>query len=63
MLDTTPMRDPKTDALLTPENAVLALIDYQPSNMRAWPPWGTTSCSRTSACMGALPRHSSCLSS
>ncbi len=26
----TPIRDPKTDALLTPANAVLALIDYQP---------------------------------
>lgn len=25
-----PIRDPKTDALLTPENAMLALIDYQP---------------------------------
>src|SRR5688572_3696870 len=30
MSDTTPVRDPKTDALLTPHNAVLALIDYQP---------------------------------
>src|SRR5258705_1433219 len=30
MSDATPVRDPKTDALLTPQNAVLALIDYQP---------------------------------
>jgi len=30
MSDTTPIRDPKTDALITPHNAVLALIDYQP---------------------------------
>lgn len=30
MSDVTPIRDPKTDSLLTPENAVLALIDYQP---------------------------------
>lgn len=29
MSDVTPIRDPFTDALLTPENAVLALIDYQ----------------------------------
>ena len=26
----TPVRDPSTDALLTPDNAVIALIDYQP---------------------------------
>lgn len=30
MADVTPIRDPATDALLTPQNAVLALIDYQP---------------------------------
>jgi nicotinamidase-related amidase len=30
MSDLTPIRDPSTDALLTPQNAVLALIDYQP---------------------------------
>lgn len=30
MSDMTPIRDPKTDSLLTPQNAVLALIDYQP---------------------------------
>ena len=30
MSDTTTVRDPKTDSLLTPHNAVLALIDYQP---------------------------------
>lgn len=29
MSDVTPIRDPATDALLTPQNAVLALIDYQ----------------------------------
>jgi hypothetical protein len=28
--DVTPIRDPKSDSLLTPQNAVLALIDYQP---------------------------------
>lgn len=26
----TPIRNPKTDSLITPDNAVLALIDYQP---------------------------------
>ena len=30
MSDATPIRDPGKDALLTPQNAVLALIDYQP---------------------------------
>jgi len=30
MADATPIRDPKSDALITPQNAVLALIDYQP---------------------------------
>jgi len=30
MSDVTPIRDPRTDPLLTPQNAVLALIDYQP---------------------------------
>ena len=30
MSDTTPIRDPQTDSLLTPQNAVLAPIDYQP---------------------------------
>ena len=30
MSDVTPIRDPKNDSLLTPQNAVLALIDYQP---------------------------------
>jgi len=30
MSDVTPIRDPKKDSLLTPQNSVLALIDYQP---------------------------------
>lgn len=30
MSDVTPVRDPKNDTLITPQNAVLALIDYQP---------------------------------
>jgi nicotinamidase-related amidase len=30
MADVTTIRDPKSDALLTPGNAVLAMIDYQP---------------------------------
>jgi len=30
MSDVTPIRDPKKDALVTPENAVIAFIDYQP---------------------------------
>jgi nicotinamidase-related amidase len=30
MSDVTPIRDPHKDALLTPENAVIAFIDYQP---------------------------------
>jgi nicotinamidase-related amidase len=29
MSDVTPIRDPTTDSLLTPENAVIAFIDYQ----------------------------------
>jgi len=29
MSDVTPIRDPKGDSLITPQNAVLALIDYQ----------------------------------
>jgi nicotinamidase-related amidase len=30
MSDMTPIRDPRKDPLLTPENAVIAFIDYQP---------------------------------
>jgi nicotinamidase-related amidase len=30
MADVTPIRDPQNDALLTPQNAVIAFIDYQP---------------------------------
>ena len=30
MADVTPARDPSNDSLITPQNAVLALIDYQP---------------------------------
>lgn len=30
MPDITPVRDPDTDARLTPQTAVLALIDYAP---------------------------------
>ena len=30
MSQATPIRDPRKDSLLTPQNAVLALIDYQP---------------------------------
>ncbi|HET8731190.1 MAG TPA: hydrolase [Moraxellaceae bacterium] len=30
MSDVIPIRDPKKDALLTPDNAVIAFIDYQP---------------------------------
>jgi nicotinamidase-related amidase len=30
MSDVTPIRDPKNDSLLTPQNAVIAFIDYQP---------------------------------
>ena len=30
MSDATPIRDPRKDTLLTSQNAVLALIDYQP---------------------------------
>ena len=30
MSDVTPIRDPSTDSLLTPQNAVVTLIDYQP---------------------------------
>jgi nicotinamidase-related amidase len=29
MSDVTPIRDPNTDSLLTPQNAVIAFIDYQ----------------------------------
>ena len=34
MSDTTPIRDPKADSLITPQNSVLALIDYQPEQYR-----------------------------
>ena len=30
MSDVTPVRDPRADHLITPQNAVLAMIDYQP---------------------------------
>ena len=30
MSDVTPARDPTADALLTPQNAVITFIDYQP---------------------------------
>ena len=30
MSDVTPIRDPKADLLITPQNAVIAFIDYQP---------------------------------
>jgi nicotinamidase-related amidase len=30
MSDVTPIRDPNTDSLLTPQNSFLAMIDYQP---------------------------------
>ena len=30
-----PMRDPVTDPLLTPQNAALLVIDYQPSQVAA----------------------------
>src|SRR6476660_6698183 len=30
-----PIRDPRTDHLLTPENCVLAIIDYQPIQVRS----------------------------
>src|SRR5450755_407581 len=30
-----PMRDPMSDALLTPQNAALVVIDYQPSQVQA----------------------------
>jgi nicotinamidase-related amidase len=34
MSDATPIRDPKTDILITPQNSVLALIDYQPEQYK-----------------------------
>ena len=34
MADATPIRDPKNDWLLTPQNAVIAFIDYQPEQYR-----------------------------
>ena len=30
-----PIRDPRTDALLTPENSALVIIDYQPNQINA----------------------------
>ena len=33
-LDPEPIRDPKADSLLTPENCVLVIIDYQPEQVR-----------------------------
>ena len=34
MSDATPIRDPKSDTLITPQNSVLALIDYQPEQYK-----------------------------
>jgi hypothetical protein len=34
MSDATPIRNPTADQLLTPQNAVLALIDYQPEQYK-----------------------------
>lgn len=34
MSDVTPIRNPEGDALLTPQNAVIAFIDYQPEQYR-----------------------------
>jgi nicotinamidase-related amidase len=34
MSDVTPIRDPNDDSLLTPQNAVIALIDYQPEQYK-----------------------------
>jgi len=34
MSDVTPIRDPKTDTLITPQNSVQALIDYQPEQYK-----------------------------
>jgi nicotinamidase-related amidase len=34
MSDVTPVRNPTADQLLTPQNAVLALIDYQPEQYK-----------------------------
>jgi nicotinamidase-related amidase len=35
MMTSEPRRDPVTDALLTPENSALVVIDYQPSQIQA----------------------------
>ncbi|MDR0965322.1 MAG: hydrolase [Myxococcales bacterium] len=35
MVSMTPIRDPKKDALLTPENAALLIIDYQPTQVNS----------------------------
>jgi nicotinamidase-related amidase len=34
MSDATPIRDPKADTLVTPQNSVVALIDYQPEQYK-----------------------------
>jgi len=34
MSDATPIRDPRNDTLITPQNAVIAFIDYQPEQYR-----------------------------
>ena len=47
MSDVTPIRDPRTDWLLTPQNAVLALIDYQPEQYAGGSPSATKSSSHT----------------
>src|SRR3954465_1494284 len=35
MMSSEPIRDPLTDRLLTPQNAALIVIDYQPSQISA----------------------------
>ena len=44
-----PVRDPVGDHLLTPQNAALLVIDYQPSQFAGSGPWTGTCCSRTSS--------------
>lgn len=62
MSDVTPIRDPKADPLLTPQNAVLALIDYQPEQYAGVHSvvHGELLAHVTSS--AALQRRSSCLS-
>jgi hypothetical protein len=61
MSDVTPVRDPKTDSLLTSQNAVLALIDYQPEQYAGVASVGDGELLALVTMLGRVPRRSGSL--